>query len=107
MPGFGSRFRDQIGVIIERMSATPLQFPIVYKNVRRALLRRFPYMLFFTIDGETLLVIACFHSSRDPRIWRLGSRRVCKPTQTNVCQLPSRCYRQATRTQNMLFPSQH
>ena len=58
------------GVIVERMSATPLQFPIVYKNVRRALLRRFPYMLFFTIDGETLLVIACFHSSRDPRIWQ-------------------------------------
>ena len=69
-PGFGSHFRDQIGLIVERMSATPLQFPIVYKNVRRALLRRFPYMLFFTIDGETLLVIACFHSSRDPRIWQ-------------------------------------
>jgi hypothetical protein len=27
-------------------------------------------MLFFTIEDNTLLVIACFHVSRDPRIWR-------------------------------------
>ncbi|MGI8991542.1 MAG: hypothetical protein ACR2I2_18420 [Bryobacteraceae bacterium] len=37
---------------------------------RRALLRRFPYTLFFTIEGNTLLVIACFHASRDPRQWQ-------------------------------------
>ena len=69
-PGLGRRFRAQIDSTVERMSANPLQFPVVYKNVRRALLRRFPYMLFFTIDGDTLLVIACFHASRDPRRWQ-------------------------------------
>jgi plasmid stabilization system protein ParE len=69
-PGLGRRFRVAIDATVERMSANPLQFPVVFKNARRALLRRFPYMLFFTIDGPTLIVIACFHASRDPKRWQ-------------------------------------
>jgi hypothetical protein len=57
--------------VIERMSASPRQFPVVYKNVRRALLRRFPYALMFVIEpDDTLTVIACFHGSRDPAHWQ-------------------------------------
>jgi len=52
------------------MSANPLQFPIVFRNVRRALLRRFPCALFFVVEDETLFVIACFDASRDPLQWQ-------------------------------------
>jgi hypothetical protein len=68
--GLGRRFRQAIDALAQRMSANPLQFPIVFKNVRRALLRRFPYSLFFVIEDETLLVISCFHASRNPLRWR-------------------------------------
>jgi len=68
--GLGRRFREAIDALTERMSTNPLQFPVVYKNLRRALLRRFPYSLFFVIDDDTLLVIACFHASRDPSHWQ-------------------------------------
>jgi plasmid stabilization system protein ParE len=68
--GLGRRFQSEIDCAVERMTANPLQFPTVFKNVRRALVRRFPYALFFTIEGDTLLVIACFHASRDPRQWQ-------------------------------------
>ena len=69
--GLGRRFREAIDALTERMSANPLQFPVVYKNVRRALLRRFPYSLFFVIEeDDSLLVIACFHASRDPSHWQ-------------------------------------
>ena len=44
--GTGRRFRRAIDLLTERMSANPRQFPVVFKNVRRALLRRFPYSLF-------------------------------------------------------------
>jgi hypothetical protein len=37
------------------MSATPRQFPVIYKNVRRALLRRFPYALMFVIEADETL----------------------------------------------------
>lgn len=68
--GLGRRFRQAIDALVERMSANPRQFPVVFKNVRRALLRRFPYSLFFVTEGETLLVIACFHASRDSLQWK-------------------------------------
>jgi plasmid stabilization system protein ParE len=71
----GRRFRESINRLVERMSGNPHQFPVVYRNVRRALLRRFPYSLFFVMDSEGLIVIACFHSSRDPSDWQRGLRR--------------------------------
>jgi plasmid stabilization system protein ParE len=70
-PGLGRRFHEAVDAVVERMSATPRQFPVIYKNVRRALLRRFPYALMFVIEAdETLTVIACFHGSRDPAHWQ-------------------------------------
>ena len=70
-PGLGRRFRAMVDTEIERMSANPRQFPVIYKSVRRALLRHFPYALMFVIEAdETLTVIACFHGSRDPARWQ-------------------------------------
>jgi plasmid stabilization system protein ParE len=70
-PGLGRRFRTAVDAIIQRMNAAPLQFPVIHKNARRALLRRFPYALIFVIEAdESLTVIACFHGSRDPAHWQ-------------------------------------
>jgi plasmid stabilization system protein ParE len=68
--GLGSRFRQAIDALIDRMSDNPRQVPILFKNVRRALLRRFPYSLFFVVEDDALIVIACFHASRDPSHWQ-------------------------------------
>lgn len=57
--GLGHRFREAVDVAVNRISANPRQFPVVLKNVRRALLRRFPYSLFFVIDDEGLIVCGC------------------------------------------------
>jgi plasmid stabilization system protein ParE len=71
VPGLGRRFRAAVEAVIEHMSANPRQFPVVYKSIRRALLRRFPYSLMFIIEAdESLTVIACFHGSRDPAHWQ-------------------------------------
>jgi plasmid stabilization system protein ParE len=70
-PGWGRRFRHEVDAVIECVSASPQQYSMIYKNVRRALLRRFPYALLFVIEpDDTLLVIACFHGSRDPQHWQ-------------------------------------
>jgi plasmid stabilization system protein ParE len=41
-----------------------------HKKVRRARATKFPYALFFLVEADALLVIACFHGSRDPRQWQ-------------------------------------
>lgn len=70
-PGLGLHFRTAVDAVIERMAVNPRLFPVVYKNIRRALLRRFPYALLFVIGpDEALTVIACFHGSRDPVHWQ-------------------------------------
>jgi plasmid stabilization system protein ParE len=68
--GLGARFRAELDYAAQRLAANPLQFPAAFGDIRRALLRRFPYMLFFRIIDSAVFVIACFHSSRDPRIWQ-------------------------------------
>jgi plasmid stabilization system protein ParE len=68
--GLGRHFREAIDALTERLNTNPQQFPIVFKSVRRALLRRFPYALFFAVEGDTLFVIACFHANRDPLQWQ-------------------------------------
>ena len=71
VPGLGRHFRTAVGDVVQRMTANPQQFPVIHKNVRRALLRRFPYALMFIIETDTTLtVIACFHGSRDPAQWQ-------------------------------------
>jgi len=40
------------------------------KALRRAGAKKFPYALFFLIETDALLVVACFHASRDPRQWQ-------------------------------------
>jgi plasmid stabilization system protein ParE len=71
LPAWGRRFRQAVDAVIDRMSASPRQFPVIYKNVHRALLRRFPYALMFVIElDDTVTVIACFHGSRDPAHWQ-------------------------------------
>jgi toxin ParE1/3/4 len=69
-PGLGADLVSEIDAVVQRIGSKPEQFPLVHKEVRRALLRRFPYAIFFRALDTHLQVIACFHTSRDPRIWR-------------------------------------
>ena len=72
--GLGRRFREAIDALTARMSANPHQFPVVFKNVRRALLRRFPYSLFFVIEDDILLVIAVSCKPRSVPLARANLR---------------------------------
>jgi plasmid stabilization system protein ParE len=65
-----ARLTAEVETVVERIATAPYQFPVVYRDVRRARCRRFPYALFFRIVDGTVHVIACFHSSRDPRQWQ-------------------------------------
>jgi toxin ParE1/3/4 len=65
-----ARFTAEVEMVVDRIAATPEQFPVVYRDVRRARYRRFPYALFFRIMAGKAHVVACFHSSRDPHQWQ-------------------------------------
>jgi plasmid stabilization system protein ParE len=38
--------------------------------MRRIRIRRFPYFIFFRVRAEQLIVLAVFHTRRQPMTWR-------------------------------------
>jgi toxin ParE1/3/4 len=49
-----------------KIADRPLMYPVVYADVRRALVRRFPYSVFFVVEPERVMVLAVHHQHRDP-----------------------------------------
>ena len=53
-------------VALAGVAEAPLRYRAVEGEVRRALLARFPYALFFVADPDRTPVLACLHGHRDP-----------------------------------------
>ena len=68
--GLGERFFAAVDTTMSRIAAAPQQFPTVHKTIRRALVRRFPYALYFRAEPDGVYVIACTHTSRTAKRWQ-------------------------------------
>jgi plasmid stabilization system protein ParE len=55
---------------LARAAVSPKQFPLGLKDTRRAVLHHFPYVVIFRPTDQTIDVVAFFHTSRDPTIWK-------------------------------------
>lgn len=71
--GLGEEFLAAVQGTLESIMANPELYPVVHRQTRRALLRRFPYGLYYRVVQGQVVVVACMHASRDPRRWQ--SRR--------------------------------
>lgn len=67
-PGLGFRFEREIDALFERIINNPLQFPEIDEGRRRALLRPFPYGVFYTVDQDQVTILAVFHLRRNPDV---------------------------------------
>ena len=68
--GLGDEFLRAVEATLAALKRNPMGYPSAFKKIRRALLRRFPYGIFYFVENFQIVVIACFHSSRDPRQWQ-------------------------------------
>ncbi|MFM7550964.1 MAG: type II toxin-antitoxin system RelE/ParE family toxin [Cyanobacteriota bacterium] len=68
-PGLGQAFAEAIAEAVERIVRDPATFPCVHGAVRRLVMRRFPYAIYFRDVGNEILVIAV-HGRQDPRRWQ-------------------------------------
>lgn len=68
--GLGTRFLDELDLVFQRIAESPLQFPQLEDDVRRALLRRFPYGVYFFAESEEVKVLAVLHLHRQPDMWK-------------------------------------
>lgn len=68
--GLGIEFVSRVQEVLDQIASMPRLHPVVYKNVRRAIVKKFPYLLHYEVEVDRLVVISVFHSSRDPSIWK-------------------------------------
>jgi toxin ParE1/3/4 len=69
-PGLGDEFADEIEHGLRQILAAPLVWRVVEDDVRRFLIERFPYGIYYTVESDVVIVWAVKHLHRDPDYWR-------------------------------------
>ncbi len=69
-PGLGEEFLSCVDACIQAICRMPKLHAKVHEDYRRALVRRFPYAIFYEYVEGTVTVYCTFHTSRDPEKWR-------------------------------------
>ena len=70
LAGLGEKFEAELNEHIIFLETNP-HFQVRYKKVHCLPLRKYPYMIHYTIDEENKLVTVrgVFHTSRNPELW--------------------------------------
>jgi plasmid stabilization system protein ParE len=68
--GLGHEFLEELRATYDRIAGGPLAYQDLRSGIRRALLRRFPYAVYFAVEGDAAVVLAVLHVGRDPAEWQ-------------------------------------
>ena len=67
--GLGERFLTGVDSAFDAIERYPEMFARVHGEVRRAVVSRFPYAVFYRIESKRVVVLTVLHTARDPKIW--------------------------------------
>ena len=73
IPGLGLRFAREVERVVELILEDPALGVRVQGEIRRFVLRRFPFSVVYAVASGTLYVLAIAHDSRRPGYWRTRS----------------------------------
>jgi len=63
-------FMNAVATVLDLIGRYPEGQPILHRTARRVLVHRYPYALLYYLDAHDAVVFGCFHTARDPEIWR-------------------------------------
>lgn len=69
-PGLGYDLSVEVYSAIQRAVAYPRAWPVLDDEIRRALVRRFPYGVLYSVEEDTLLIVAVMNLRREPGYWK-------------------------------------
>jgi len=72
--GLGRQFLDQLEAACDHIAQDPLEYQDLESGIRRVLLSRFPYAVYFAIESDVVVVLAVPHVSRNPAEWQRRRR---------------------------------
>ena len=73
--GLGLEYQAALELQLRRLEQAPLLYVEIVPGIRRSLLPRFPYAVFFTIKGDLLHILAVIHNARNPKRWPTSEAR--------------------------------
>jgi toxin ParE1/3/4 len=68
--GLGIDFLLRVESTFDSLTQDPFAYTPIYKEIRRKLIRRFPYGVFYMINSDTIIVLAVIHAKRHPLSWK-------------------------------------
>jgi len=68
--GLGQKFSASVQEVLDRIAITPQVHQCIFKDVRRGVVRGFPYGVMYRVTPKQIRILAVFHGSRDPAIWQ-------------------------------------
>jgi len=69
VPNLGAEFLHEVKKAVMRLEADPDAAQKVRGDVRRRLIRRFPFGVLYRIDPDEIVILAVMHLSRRPDYW--------------------------------------
>lgn len=73
--GLGEDFLSSVTASFESIRLHPEMFAVIHGDVRRAVVSRFPYAVFYWLEPRRIVVLTVLHTSRDPQLWPRARRR--------------------------------
>ena len=67
--GLGHEFLAALRERLEAVRGHPESSPVIYRGIRRAVVSRFPYLIFYVARPERVAVLAVLHHARNPAVW--------------------------------------
>lgn len=67
--GLGDRFKSEARSSIKRISIFPQAWMQVHPEVRKYIMHKFPYNIYYSIQNDIILILAIAHHHRRPNYW--------------------------------------
>lgn len=68
--GLGTDFLEEVEHTIASILVFPKSGPAISLNIRRRILRRFPFGVLYAIHGSKIVIVAVAHLKRRPGYWK-------------------------------------
>lgn len=65
--GLGFDFLDCVEVSLNNILCFPKMYQICYSNFRGCVIRKFPFSIFYTIEGDEIVIHSVFDNRQDPK----------------------------------------
>lgn len=69
-PGLGYDFSIEVHSAIQNIVNFPTAWPTIEEDMRRCLVKRFPYGIIYSIEHDAVSILAIMHLRRHPDYWK-------------------------------------